>query len=248
VPLDEEIRETNAWERGFRAEEVARFYLKLQGFFTLENFAVHEDRRSLDLSTEIDILAVRNRHSCEHIAGRRLQDCEKLSCILGSDNRSVLLIVEVKSSNCAVNPSWVWNPEQDDSFNNHLCAIKRAGFWPVSQARKIAEEIAKHGRWKDSEASAQFLCIGAQNGNTGGRPQIMFHDIADFLVKRFLPVLPVKIPERQGGLRSWGPFGYGAAECLKKLQEYHVDDPHWFRDSVERYVATGSFEARPRTF
>jgi hypothetical protein len=48
------------------AEEVAYWYLRLNGFLTLRNFLVHGDRRG-ETRTEIDVLGVRFRHRREHL-------------------------------------------------------------------------------------------------------------------------------------------------------------------------------------
>lgn len=242
--LNEDIRAHDEWDKACRAEEVARFYLKLQGYFTLNNFALHKDLSAYDLTTEADLLAVRLMHSCEHLARRRLADCPELERILHSSRRSIFLIVEVKSSACSINASWDYERNPRGSEANHLYAIKRAGLWSVRDAVEIAKKVAEQGRWENSESVVQYLCVGAEKGATSGRPTVLFRDIARFMVDRFLPFLPLKIPERQGALRAWGQFGYGAAEYLKKCSSQQAGDVIDFEEAVERYVNGGSFDAK----
>ena len=244
APLNEDIRAHDEWDKACRAEEVARFYLKLQGYFTLNNFALHKDLSAYDLTTEADLLAVKLKHSCEHLARRRLADCPKLEHILQSGRRSIFLIVEVKSSACSINASWDCERNPRGSEANHLYAIKRAGLWSVRDAGEIAKEVAARGRWENSESVVQYLCVGAETGATSGRPTVLFRDIARFMVHRFLPFLPLKIPERQGALRAWGQFGYGAAEYLKRFYYQQLGDAIDFEEAVERYVRGGCFDAK----
>ncbi len=46
-------------EVGSRAEEVAAWYFRLNGFFAIPGFVVHPDRRQRHARTEADLIAVR---------------------------------------------------------------------------------------------------------------------------------------------------------------------------------------------
>ena len=55
------------------AEDVAYWYLRLNGFLCLRNFLVHGDRRG-EVRTEIDVVGVRFRHRREHLCDPMLDD------------------------------------------------------------------------------------------------------------------------------------------------------------------------------
>ena len=54
-------------ERGDRAEEVAEWYLRLNGFFLIPGFIVHPDKRRNTPRTEADFLGIRLKYSSENI-------------------------------------------------------------------------------------------------------------------------------------------------------------------------------------
>src|SRR5262249_44491398 len=55
------------------AEDIAYWYLRLNGFLCLRSFLVHGDRRGDD-RTEIDVVGVRFRHRREHLSKPMLDD------------------------------------------------------------------------------------------------------------------------------------------------------------------------------
>lgn len=55
------------------AEDIAYWYLRLNGFLCLRNFLVHGDRRGDD-RTEIDLVGVRFRHRREHLNKPMIDD------------------------------------------------------------------------------------------------------------------------------------------------------------------------------
>jgi hypothetical protein len=55
------------------AEDIAYWYLRLNGFLCLRNFLVHGDRRGDD-RTEIDVVGVRFQHRREHLSKPMIDD------------------------------------------------------------------------------------------------------------------------------------------------------------------------------
>jgi hypothetical protein len=245
---NDEVAGLNAWNRGCRAEEVVRFYLKLQGFFTLVNLALHKERPSRDLKTEADLLAMRLEHSCEHIANRRLKDCEKLRGVIDAKGRRIFLIAEIKSSACAINEAWDYRCEDSDAAEHYHYAIKKLGFCNASDARQVSITVAEKGRWKDDNTVVQFICFGKTHSPNLERSQILFSDIATFLTERFTNNLSPKIPERANALIAWGEFGHGAAKFFQGRFGYRpiTHGPKSIANNldtaIENYIRTGHFE------
>lgn len=189
--------------KGQRAEEVASFYLKLNGFFILPNFAVHCDYVNEYIRTEADILAVRFPYSIEEINKKRLFDDPVIAKIAGSRKR-LFLIVEVKSGMCAINRKWT-----NEGFGTkHMqTAIKRMGFAPVRLSGEIAQFLmGETTTWEDADDKVVHLCIGRTKNDSLRHQQILFSDCADFFLKRLF-YHPLKVPGKSETLQLWGEFG-----------------------------------------
>ena len=189
--------------KGQRAEEVASFYLKLNGFFILPNFAIHRDYVNEYIHTEADILAVRFPHSIEEINKKRLFDDPVIAKIAGSRKR-LFLIVEVKSGMCAINRKWT-----NEGFGTqHMqTAIKRMGFAPVGLSGKIAQSLmGKTSTWEDADDQVVHLCIGRSKNDSLRHQQILFSDFAKFFLGRLFDH-PLKVPSKSETLQLWGEFG-----------------------------------------
>jgi hypothetical protein len=191
------------WEIGQRAEEVASFYLKLNGFFILPNFAVHRDYVNEYIHTDADILAVRFPHSIEVINKKQLYDDPVIARIAGSRKR-LFLIVEVKSGVCAINRKWTnegWGTQHMQT------AIKRMGFARVGLSAEIAQSLmGETTTWEDADDKVVHLCMGGAKNDSLRHQQILFSDFADFFIKR-LVYHPLKVPSKSETLRIWGKFG-----------------------------------------
>ena len=194
------------WRRGIgeRAEEVASFYLKLNGFFTLPNFAVHRDYVHKYIHTEADLLAVRFPHSIEEIDKKRLDDDPVIAKIAGSGKR-LFLIVEVKAGTCEINETWT---SEYGSAEFLLSAIKRMGLASVKLSKEIANSLMGQTKsWENDTDKVVHLCIGKEKNDLFLHPQILFSDMAKFFSSRLVHH-PLKIPGKPESLRLWGVFGY----------------------------------------
>lgn len=130
-----------------------------------------------------------------------------------------------------------------DAYESHLYAIKRMGIVPIRRTEEIASAVAQTGRWDGPEGIIQFLCVGSETGTEVGRPTILFREIADFLVTRFQPLLPLKIPERPEGLKAWGDFGYDVTKFLKSHRDRDLGSDtvrEELTQAVGRYVHCGT--------
>jgi hypothetical protein len=113
------------------SEELAYWYLRLNGFFPLTNFVVHR-HREVQHRTDIDVLAVRLPHVFEEIGGRS-DDWDPFLTNLLPFERVVAVICEVKTG--AFEPERVFRAEQVRS------ALARLGMWPLKSVDAIAEQL-----------------------------------------------------------------------------------------------------------
>lgn len=93
------------------AEEVAYWYLRLNGFLMIQNFIVHGDRRGRT-RTDIDVLGVRFRWRREHIADpMRDDDWVRVS------DRTIVVFCDAKKGPEDLNPTWTdRNQKMMESF------------------------------------------------------------------------------------------------------------------------------------
>lgn len=201
---------------GRRAEFVAGWYLRLNGFMAIPGFVVHLDqrkpRRSTDGSpiiqrTEADFVAVRFPFSREKVDSREMQDDRRIVVDEGSGRRKVLFVLaEVKAGACNMNGPWT-----DRRAKNMQRVLRRMGFTAKeSNIDSAAEDLYDAGRWEGDNVIVQYVCFGDRTVRELKEQhcrlvQLTWKDVADFLTKRHAQY-PEKTP---GGLvhKQWPTFG-----------------------------------------
>jgi hypothetical protein len=235
----DKVEEMLAREKGWRAEEVAAFYLRFNGFFTLPNFAVHYDSPSQFLRTDCDLLGVRFPNTVEHGNRRRMRDHSGIVKL--ANGKTLFVIVEVKAGRCAVNGPW---SRDESGENNLLYVIKRFGFVTVGEGRAIADTIAQQLVWEDEARKVVYLCIGSEKNSEVYATQITFQDVAAFLVER-IGDHPWKLPHHTDALQIWGDFGLNLAEWSRhRIPPYcEVTDAtkQELAVAITRYIEIGHF-------
>lgn len=116
-------------------ERIAYWYLRLNGFFLVEDFVLHQ---SDGLRTsDADLLAVRMRHSNESIAGVFLDldgwFNDQANLPLAASN--VALIVQVKTGGSS-------DPGSAFSMERLRACVRHMGFCNDQQARDVANELS----------------------------------------------------------------------------------------------------------
>jgi hypothetical protein len=198
-------------ECGRRAEDIASWYFRLNGFLTIPGFVVHPDFPRRHPRTEADIIGVRFPFSKEQIASREMKDDSLLTGIDKTGNRTVFILVEVKSDLCGINGPWSKRDEQ-----NMQRVIRRLGFADESCLDTIAAQMYDSARWEDGHFVMQYVCIGARKNEGRKRQfrnllQINWGEVADFIWRRFKD-FPEKLPDWGQVHVQWPDFGreYGA--------------------------------------
>jgi hypothetical protein len=122
-------------------EQVAYWYFRLNGFFQIENFVVHPERRGAQ-RTEADLLAVRFPHRAERLFDdpNDIMADDKDRLWLSQDLIDVLIVEVKRNQPCTLNGPWT----QQDRQNVHrvLAAI---GCLPSNRIEKAAADIYRAG-------------------------------------------------------------------------------------------------------
>jgi hypothetical protein len=236
--MDEEDRaQVERREKGDRAENVATWYFRLNGFLSIPGFVVHPDRRQTYPRTEADLIAVRFPFSLEKIASRSMADDPKIIQPVRNvgQEQTLFVLVEVKTNTCAMNGPW-----SEPHRRNIQRVIRRLGFSPEAEVENIAAQVYQHARWENDHYALQYICVG-RNAEPDLQElyshlvQVIWKDIAAFLLRRFRD-FPEKTPDGPMHVQ-WPDFGRQYAEWFdSNPRAWKIDDSN---QAIERYIMTG---------
>jgi len=194
---------------GARAERVAEWYFRLNGFLGIPSFIIHPDAVKAHPRTEADFIGVRFGCSREVIDGRVMEDHKPLvNCSISIDEPIPLfLIAEVTLNACKVN-----GPYTDPRKRNLDRVIERLGAVDAGERHDAARQLYAHGRWANEYAAIQMVAIGRSKNDELGKQldgllQITWDDVSEFVFERF-KTFPAKLPTHGNPVhRQWPDFG-----------------------------------------
>jgi len=237
---------------GQRAEEVASWYFRLNGFLALPGFVVHLDQDQAEIGadgipryqrTEADLIGVRFVGSREVINSfgtkREMIDDPKLTslCPPTLTKQALFVLVEVKAGLCKMNGPWT-----NRNRANMQRVIRRLGFAVnEKQVELIAEDMYAKGRYEDEFYVLQYICIGAEKSKEisyrcNSVAQINWLEIGEFLIDRFTS-FPEKTPDGEVH-DQWPKFG----RAFGKLVSSHLraqNQKKIHSSTITRYIQTG---------
>jgi|SRR5579859_6995650 len=221
-------------KRGERAERVAGWYFRLNGFLSIPGFVVHPDVVRRHPLTEADLIAVRFPNSHEVIDGRVMNDDRRL-IRLASASQVLFLLVEVKLDQCQINGPWT-----DPQKGSMQRVIRRMGFANDATVDQIAAEMYRDLRWEDERTAVQYVAVGKRTNEGVGRSypqllQVTWDDIAVFLFDRFVQ-FPEKLPGDARFIHEqWPDFGKFYGKCFRQLGGHEES-----KAFVSSYIEQGS--------
>jgi hypothetical protein len=206
--------------RGERAENVASWYFRLNGFLSIPSFIIHPNECRRHPRTEADLLGVRFPHSIERIAGIRMTDDASITG-LAKPSQILLILVEIKNDVCGINGPWT-----EEHSGNMQRVIGRLGFAKEEEIESIAQTMYKQLRWEDSGTVLQYVTVGRRPNRDLQRAypclkQVTFREISTFLFERFTS-FPQKLPTGNRVHSQWPDFGkqYGQwVSSIRRLRE-----------------------------
>lgn len=169
-----------------KAEDLAYWYLRLNGFLTIPNFILHPDRRGSQ-RTDADIVGLR-------FPFRREFEAEGVddSKIRFSESNPTLVFAEVKTGVISINDAW-----SDPTKKNINKALQSVGLFDSEELAQAANALYDSGRFDGHCYYCSLLFIG--NRDTGqappkysGVPRILWDDIIKFIHSRFHRYLELK--------------------------------------------------------
>lgn len=216
--------------RGQRAEEVAQWYFRLNGFLMIPGFIVHPDVKSDTPRTEADLLGIRLKNSAEvywHKSSKQtfrqselrqpspMRDDPRIleAGKVDSNVKHLVAMVEVKAGECDINGPWSNRAglEKKDSSSNMERALGRIGFCANrAELQEAATNMYNELRHASGDYVVQYFAVGKRPSPLLQETypklvQITFENIAVFLQERFSR-FPQKIPLNTD-LALWKGFG-----------------------------------------
>ena len=240
-------------DRGARAEEVAQWYLRLNGFFLIPGFVVHPDLPHRTPRTEADFLGIRLKYSSEGIwkidrpnrlkTHTAMQDDPKLTHagFSGTVSKHLGVMVEVKAGKCKVNGPWSDRRISDHQTgqSNMERALARVGFFNRGLVPVASDEMYEQLRYDGTEFIVQYITIGKYKDEDLQQKyplliQITFDEIAHFLKERFTK-FPQKIP-LDADIQLWPGFGHAFCQWFERSR--HKASLSDCQAAVSRYINT----------
>jgi len=233
-------------DKGRRAEEVAVWFLRLNGVFAIQGFIVHPDRVSPYPLAEADVIGIRMNNSFEGVHRSKtglakMPDHEVLTkaALVGTVMKSLALVVEVKASLCRINGPWSEERAERVVFRSNMeRVLGRIGCFSRQEVVTAAEEMNRNLRYEGQNFVAQYFAIGdTKNLDLAARyprlVQLTFGDIATFLHQRFRS-FPEKIVEK-AEIDQWPGFG----DRFRRWFFLGQRDPNECVRWVRNYIAVG---------
>ncbi len=171
------------------SENLAYWYLRLNGFFPLRDFVLHRDGETIHDSADCDLLAIWFPYVYEQIGG---QENDWDSARFGEwglrlEQQTIGLIVEVKTGRDK--PRLRENIKRSFTSERLLVAVRRLGFWSSVDANDVARKLSTVALYRDPIqplAVAKLLITDYALGNDSIPPclQLALTDIEEFLFVR----------------------------------------------------------------
>jgi hypothetical protein len=158
---------------GITREDVAAWFLRLNGFFTTENFVLHPADGAVQ-RTDADVAAVRFPDREEVVGGTALPDHPHFrGC-----PRTLFVLAEVKSDLCMLNGPW---SKPDD-----VADILRALGFPRRELEPAVDALIAKGHYIPVEGlEARVLAFGTRRSQIKAQEQYLWEDVLGFVHDRY---------------------------------------------------------------
>ena len=182
------------------AEELAYWYFRLNGFLTIQNFIVHDEKKA-NQRTDVDILGVRFPFRSEI----GMEDDVRFTQYSA---KPLYIITEVKTGLCNLNGPWT-SPDKE----NMQRVLKSLGPLKESLIANASELLYKQGFYEDVECRVSLICVGKDENNKlefdyPDVPQVLFKEILVFIWTRFK-----KFHEQKKVNQQWDKAGQDLWQC-----------------------------------
>jgi hypothetical protein len=178
-------------------EQLAYWYLRLNGFLTTVNFVLHPDTGA-NQRTDIDIIGVRFPYRQELILKPMVDD----SPFTKIRDVPFVVIAEVKRGLCALNGPWT-----DPDEKNMHSLLRAIGIVPNDEVESVADALYATGRYSDNRVHLTLFCFGTETNEDLHRrypvvPQRLWSEVLNFIYDRF-----IKYRDQKASHGTWDDTG-----------------------------------------
>lgn len=175
---------------GNKFEQLALWYLRLNGYLTVSNFVLHPDTPGSE-RTDADLLAVRLPYSRE-VAGTTM---ERDDTLVRQDERIDFIIAEVKSGRCRLNGPWIKPETQNMQYVLRWFGMIKEESVVQEVARKLYENCIYEGE----DWGLRLACFGSRRSERlhHNVVQITHEEAVKFMSDRFRRHADIKTSHRQ---------------------------------------------------
>jgi len=193
--MESEIRQSTP-------ERLVYWYLRLNGFLTIENFLIHPEWGP-KIRTDADILAVRFSQRSERLQMPMVDDPTVTNC----STLCNIIIGEVKTGYCALNGPWT-KPEK---MNMHR-VLKAIGCFSEDDIDDAAVSLYSTAQFSKGSVTCRLFAFGDRVGliNISGVQQVLFNNMIRFVYLRLK-----KYANQKSEVKNWA---YDGRE-LKRLSK-----------------------------
>lgn len=187
-----------------RPDELAYWYLRLNGFLTTVNFVVHPDIGGSQ-RTDVDILGVRFPFRSELVINPMEDDAR----VINARMRPTILIAEVKRGRCGLNGPWT-NLEGE----NMERVVRSIGLVAIEDVRTVSSALYTAGFWEDKAYHLSLACFGSDTSASVSERyprvlQITWNEVLGFIFDRFRRYRSQKVSHPQ-----WDNNGQNLWNCV----------------------------------
>ena len=183
-----------------KPDDLAYWYLRLNGFLTIHNFIVHHETRAPQ-RTDVDILGVR-------FPFRNEINMPDSDCFSKYKTKPLFIFAEATKSRCKLNGPWT-----DKDKGNMQRVLISLGAFDSDKIDEIANSLYQQGYFENQDYKINLLCIGKDHNSDVEKnypevPQILFTEILDFIHKRFR-----KFHDQKSANQQWDENGKNLWKC-----------------------------------
>jgi hypothetical protein len=203
-------------------ETLVRWYLRFNGFLTVENFVVHEARNGhIPEGAEFDTLAVRFPYSREQVSQKPIKNDPRLADAEGDRDKLIdFVIAEVKGGKRNT-LNRIWHPADETQKGERIAYVLRwlGALATDEEIGAVAIQLQKQLRARHDKYLFRLVYFShaqSKQAVPSAVPQITFRHIADFIVNLRTP--------------CWQQFGMGARSQHEQWDDlirqiWHIGDP-----------------------
>lgn len=200
-----------------RTEELAYWFLRLNGCPSIVDFVLHPDYARQSQRTDIDLLAVRLPYRCElRTSGRPMQDHPAFS----PEGFLDVVIAEVTIGRCKINGPWT-----DPHKGNMQRVLNAIGVVPTSEIDVAAQSLYTHGSYTYQSNRVRLFAFGRNRYNMlpTGVVQLEWAEVLAWMWQRLVEYMDIKQDHPR-----WDRAGHLLLEAARE----HSTDGQQFRDGI----------------